>query len=113
MRWVRKVNGTAPWPMTDALASRKDMMEISEDEAHSLLRLDVGRSVANPEPVFDPQLEAETPATGEALTADAVRAMTDKDALVEFAEGFGIVVDRRRSVKTMQDDLIQALGLPS
>ena len=105
MRWLKKSGGAVPWPWTEALASRKDMMEISEDEAHSLLRIDSAQPEAEPAPVNDPG--------DEAITADAIRAMTEKDALVEFAEGFGIVVDRRRSVKTMQDDLIQALGLLS
>lgn len=99
MRWLKKVNSTVPWPWTEVLASRKDMTEITEAHARALLRADDA-------PV---QVVAEEPEAGETSFKDTILALDTKDSLVEFAESHGIDIDKRKSVKSMQAEIIESL----
>lgn len=86
-RLLRQEPGGHLFVWTDALAKRKDMIEVV------------------PAPVVPDSVASGAP------TADLVLGLVDKEALEAFGREHGIELDRRKSVKSMQADLIERMGL--
>lgn len=94
-RYLRQEPGGHLFVWTEALAKRKDMTE-----------------AASAAPANVPEETQEADAGDDAeLTADAVRDIADKDALEALGRKHDIELDRRKSVKKLQDELIERLEL--
>ena len=104
-RWLRKAKGDfTPWPWTEVLAARADMVEITDEEARRFLGAAPAVAVPHEDAGGDKPVIP-------GMTADDILALVDKDQLVAIADDLGVELDKRKSVKSLQADLISALGL--
>ena len=112
-RWLTKASAGAPVPWTPVLAKRKDMFEISQAEAArrlESLESDAARRAREAiegigdQPEFEPVNDNARP------SAEQVLAVTDKNDLESLGRIHGIELDKRKSVKTLQAELIAHLG---
>ena len=105
MQWLKHEKNGTIWPYTEELAKRRDMRLVGEAEQEH------GR-VAGRQAVEDDAAADEAPAiTGGLPTAAQVHAMTDKGEIEDLANQFGIEIDKRKALKTLQAELIESLGL--
>lgn len=115
-RWLVKSSGGFPVPWTPILAKRRDMYEISRDEAARRMGalhadgLDRARgAVDGTEPAPDFVDDDASVSTGP--SRDQVLGIAEKDELERLGREVGLELDKRKSVKTLQAELIQHLGL--
>ena len=95
MRWLKHEKNGTIWPYTEELAKRRDMRLVGEGKAKQ------DRAAPDDAPAI----------TGGLPTAAQVHAMTDKGEIEDLANQFGIEIDKRKALKTLQAELIESLGL--
>lgn len=95
-KFLRNEKNGRIFDWTPLLARRRDMVPVRDTDA--------------PAPAPPPPGDDDDDGQGQVLR-DLILSTVDKDALEEIGRDNGIELDKRKAVKTLQDALLEKLGL--